>query len=46
MEEAMHLFSGSTEQPRIVLANAELAIERGEIDPAISILAVIGPSQS
>ncbi|KAJ3084734.1 Tetratricopeptide repeat protein 21B [Rhizoclosmatium hyalinum] len=44
MEEASRIFGNTSESHRIVLANADLALERGEIDTALVILSNIGPS--
>lgn len=38
MQEAMKEFSGSGEELRLTVANADLALERGETDSALSIL--------
>ncbi|KAJ3318719.1 Tetratricopeptide repeat protein 21B [Blyttiomyces sp. JEL0837] len=38
MEDAIRIFQGTSEQHRILIANADLAIERGEIDHALNML--------
>ncbi|KAJ3030267.1 UNVERIFIED_CONTAM: Tetratricopeptide repeat protein 21B [Siphonaria sp. JEL0065] len=44
MEDANRIFGNTSESHRIVLANANLTLERGEIDAALVILSNIGPS--
>ncbi|KAJ3246801.1 Tetratricopeptide repeat protein 21B [Chytriomyces hyalinus] len=44
IDEASRIFGNTTEAHRIVLANANLCIERGEIDAALVILANMGPT--
>ncbi|KAI9346469.1 hypothetical protein BDR26DRAFT_855632 [Obelidium mucronatum] len=44
MEDASRIFGGTSESHRIVLANANLTLERGEVDAALVILSNIGPS--
>ncbi|KAI8911381.1 hypothetical protein DFJ77DRAFT_469797 [Powellomyces hirtus] len=45
MKEANKIFAGMPEQDRLVLANAEFAIDRGDIDVALNVLATIGVDQ-
>ena len=46
MQEAMAEFQGGPEEIRLAVANADLALDRGEIDSALEILRTIGPEQS
>lgn len=41
MQDAIMAFSGTSEEDRVTIANASLALERGEVDAAIGILATI-----
>ena len=45
MNEAMSEFMGTVEELRITVANAELALSKGEVDSAINILRAITPAQ-
>merc|ERR1719266_2347512 len=45
MQEALSEFQGTPEEMRIAVANADLALERGEVDSALNILRMIGPEQ-
>ena len=45
MNEAMSEFQGTVEEIRITVANADLALTKGEIDSALNILRAITPSQ-
>ena len=42
MQEAMSEFSGTGEEIRLTVANAELALEKGDVDSAINILRTVG----
>ncbi|RKO89847.1 tetratricopeptide repeat domain 21B, partial [Blyttiomyces helicus] len=41
MQDAMMLFAGTPEEDRITIANADLALERGEVDQALAVLSTI-----
>ncbi|KAJ3295051.1 Tetratricopeptide repeat protein 21B [Borealophlyctis nickersoniae] len=43
MQDALRIFSGTPEQDRITIANADLCVERGEIDAALRTLGGIEP---
>lgn len=45
MQEAMSEHQGTGEEIRITVANADLALEKGETDTALNILRTIGPEQ-
>ncbi|KND02289.1 uncharacterized protein SPPG_02764 [Spizellomyces punctatus DAOM BR117] len=45
MQEAVQVFSGMPEQDRLVMAKAELALARGEVDAALNQLATITMDQ-
>ena len=45
MQEAMGKFQGTPEEIRFTVANAELALQRGETDTALNILMTIGSEQ-
>ena len=45
MNEAMSEFMGTVEELRITVANAELALSKGEVDSALNILRAITPAQ-
>ncbi|KAJ3090291.1 Tetratricopeptide repeat protein 21B [Quaeritorhiza haematococci] len=45
MEDALRLFQGTPQQDRITIANANLALERGEIDTALQVLSSITSDQ-
>ena len=45
MNEAMSEFMGTVEELRITVANADLALSKGEVDSALNILRAITPSQ-
>ncbi|KAJ3020917.1 Tetratricopeptide repeat protein 21B [Thoreauomyces humboldtii] len=45
MKEATALFAGMPEQDRLILANAEFAVERGDVDQALNLLGTIGIDQ-
>ncbi|KAI8590199.1 hypothetical protein BDZ88DRAFT_415862 [Geranomyces variabilis] len=45
MKEANKIFAGTPEEDRLVLANAEFAIERGDVDTALNLLATVGADQ-
>ena len=45
MNEAMSEFQGTVEEIRITVANADLALSKGEVDSALNILKAITPSQ-
>lgn len=42
----MRLFSGTSEGGRLVLTNADLALDRGEIDAALQILTSVTPDKA
>ena len=45
MQDAVMEFEGTPEELRINIANADLAIGRGDIDGALTMLRNIGPEQ-
>ncbi len=45
MQEAMTKFQGSGEEMRLTVANADLALEKGDVDSALDILRSVGPEQ-
>ena len=45
MNEAMSEFQGTVEEIRITVANADLALSKGEVDSALTILKAITPTQ-
>ena len=45
MNEAMSEFQGTVEEIRITVANADLALSKGEVDSALNILKAITPTQ-
>lgn len=45
MQEAMRIFAGMPEQDRLIIANAELAVDRGDTDAALNLLATITADQ-
>ncbi|KAI9362925.1 hypothetical protein DFJ73DRAFT_542372 [Zopfochytrium polystomum] len=45
IEDASRIFEGTAEQYRIVLANADILIERGDVDRALALLSEIKSSQ-
>ncbi|KAI8612411.1 hypothetical protein BC830DRAFT_1231247 [Chytriomyces sp. MP71] len=45
IEQANRIFSNTTESHRIILANSDLCLERGEIEASLAILANITPNQ-
>ena len=45
MQEAMSEYQGTGEEIRLTVANAELALEKGDVDNALSILRTVGPEQ-
>ncbi len=40
-----YLFQGTAEEIRLTVANADLALEKGDVDSALNILRTIGPEQ-
>jgi tetratricopeptide repeat protein 21B len=46
MQDAMMEFQGTSEEMRVQIANADLAVGRGDIDAAITLLREITPEQS
>lgn len=46
MQDAMMEFTGTSEEMRVQIANADLAVGRGDIDAAITLLREITPEQS
>lgn len=45
LEDAARLFSGTPEHFRVTLANADIMLERGEVDQALALLGAVGPHQ-
>jgi hypothetical protein len=45
MDEALQLWSGRPEQQQLMLSNAELKVERGDVDAALQLLQSIAPDQ-
>lgn len=45
MQDAVMEFEGTPEELRINIANADLAINRGDIDGALTMLRNVGPEQ-
>lgn len=45
MQDATNAFQGTAEEVRITVANADLALARGSVDEALSILRSVGPEQ-
>lgn len=45
MQDAVAEFEGTPEELRINIANADLAVNRGDIEGALSMLRNIGPEQ-
>ncbi len=46
MQDAINEFQGSGEEVRITISNADLAINRGDIEGALAMLRNIQPEQS
>ncbi|XP_071825631.1 tetratricopeptide repeat protein 21B-like isoform X2 [Apostichopus japonicus] len=46
MQDAIHEFTGTPEEIRITISNAELALHRGDIEQALSMLRNVTPEQS
>lgn len=46
MQDAVMEFEGTPEELRINIANADLAIGRGDIDGALTMLRNVGPEQA
>lgn len=46
MSDAMIEFEGSSEETRVHIANANIAVQRGDIESALSALTAISPQQS
>ena len=46
MQDAINDFQGTPEEVRITIANADLALARGDIEGALAMLRNIGPDQS
>ena len=45
MQEAMTEYQGTGEEIRLTVANADLALEKGDVDNALNILRTVGPEQ-
>ncbi len=45
MQEAMSKYQGTAEEIRLTVANADLALEKGDVETALNILKTIGPEQ-
>lgn len=45
MQDAINEFSGTPEEARITLANVDLALSKGQVDVALSMLRSIPPQQ-
>lgn len=45
MQDAIHEFTGTPEEIRITISNAELALHRGDIEQALSMLRNVTPEQ-
>ena len=43
MQDAINEFSGTAEEPRLTVANAGLALRRGDAELALSMLRTLGP---
>ena len=46
MQEAQHLFLGTSEEPRILIVMADVHLDKGEVDTAISKLNTVRPDQT
>ena len=45
MQDAMTEYAGTGEEIRLTVANADMALEKGDVDSAINILRTVGPEQ-
>ncbi|KAL2917694.1 hypothetical protein HK105_202567 [Polyrhizophydium stewartii] len=45
MQEALRVFSGTSEEPRIVIAEAEMCLAKGDVENALNMLGTIRPEQ-
>ncbi|KAI8924973.1 hypothetical protein BC831DRAFT_463081 [Entophlyctis helioformis] len=45
MQEALRVFTGTPEEPRIIIANAETSIAKGDIETGLNILGSVRPDQ-
>lgn len=45
MEDTLREFTGTSQEVRIIIANADLSVQRGEIDLALQILASVSHEQ-
>lgn len=46
IQDAMDTFGGTSEEMRVLIANADLAVQRGDVEAALAILGEIKPEQS
>lgn len=42
----MHEFAGTSEEVRVIVANSELAVKRGDVDAAVHMLNNVPPTSS
>ncbi|XP_053569759.1 tetratricopeptide repeat protein 21A [Bombina bombina] len=45
MQDALHEFSGTQEEVRVIVANADLAVSKGDVEMALNMLRNISPKQ-